>query len=101
MGAMIASIIANRYQVSTIILLSPAVYVLTPYLLKMKLEKFLQQTRKNHTLSDHTIVINQSFIRSTPIYNVLQFQKIVRQAKRIFQHISIPICIIHGQKDET
>ena len=101
MGAMIASIIAYRYQISTLVLLSPAVYVLTPYVLKMKLEKFFQHTRKNRSLPSHTILNNQSFIRSTPIYNVFQFQKIVHQAKRIFQHISIPICIIHGQKDET
>ena len=39
MGAMIASIMAYRYQISTLVLLSPAVYVLTPHLLKMKLEK--------------------------------------------------------------
>ena len=101
MGAMIASIMAYRYQISTLVLLSPAVYVLTPYLLRMKLEKFFQQLRKNHSSTDHSILNNPSLIRSTPIYNVFQFQKIVRQAKRIFQHISIPICIIHGQKDET
>jgi carboxylesterase len=101
MGAMIASIIAYRYQISTLVLLSPAVYVLTPNLLKMKLGGFFQQTKKTHSLSEHTLLNNQSLIRSTPIYNVFQFHKIVRQAKRIFQHISIPICIIHGQKDET
>lgn len=98
MGAMIASIVAYRYQISTLVLLSPAVYVITPYVLKMKLAEFFQQNKKNRSLSGHT---HQSFIRSTPIYNVFQFQKIVRQAKRIFRHISIPICIIHGQKDET
>lgn len=101
MGAMIASIIAYRFQISTLILLSPAVYILTPYLLKMKLEKIFQSAGKNRSMSVHTIPNNQTFIRSTPIYNVLQFQKIVRQAKRIFHHISIPICIIHGQMDET
>ncbi|MDP4171162.1 MAG: alpha/beta fold hydrolase [Bacillota bacterium] len=95
MGAMIASIMAYRYQLSTLVLLSPAVYVLTPYVLKMKLENFYKNRRENRSRTSYTI----SF-PSTPIYNMLQFQKIVRQAKRIFQNISIPICIIHGQKDE-
>ncbi|MED1202683.1 alpha/beta hydrolase [Heyndrickxia acidicola] len=101
MGAMIASIIANRQQVSTLVLLSPAVYILTPKLLKLKAERFFQQNRKTFSLSEQSPLNNQSFIRSTPIYNVFQFNKIVRQAKRIFHHISIPICIIHGEKDET
>jgi carboxylesterase len=97
MGAMIASIMAYRFAVSTLVLLSPAVYVLTPNLLKRKVGNFIQQTRENRSLVGYTIQKNPSFIRSTPLYNLFQFQKIVRQAKRIFQHISIPICIIHGQ----
>jgi carboxylesterase len=101
MGAMIASILAYRYQISTLVLLSPAVYVLTPYLLRLKLENFFQQTRKARSLSGQTVSKSPSFIRSTPIYNFFQFHKIVSQAKKVFQHISIPICIIHGQKDET
>jgi esterase/lipase len=101
MGAMIASIMAYRYQISTLVLLSPAVYVLTPYLLRMKLEKFFQPTRKTRALSGQMVPKSPSLIRSTPICNFFQFYKIVRQAKRIFQYISIPICIIHGQKDET
>jgi esterase/lipase len=101
MGAMIAAIMAYRYQITTLVLLSPAVYVLSPYLLRMKLEKFLQQARKVRSMSGQTVHKSPSLIRSTPIYNIFQFHKIVRQAKRIFQHISIPICVIHGQKDET
>jgi carboxylesterase len=101
MGAMIASIMAYRYPISTLVLLSPAVYVLTPYLLRMKLEKFFQRTRKARSLSGQTVLNSPPLTRSTPIYNFFQFHKVVRQAKRIFQHISIPMCIIHGQKDET
>lgn len=101
MGAMIASMMAYRYQLSTLVLLSPAVYVLTPNLLRMKLEKFFLQTRKDRALSNQTVPKNLSFIRSVPLYNFFQFHKLIRQAKGIFQHISIPICIIHGQKDET
>jgi esterase/lipase len=101
MGAMIASIMAYRFQVSTLVLLSPAVYILTPYLLGVKLEKLIQRTRKARSLSGQVVHKNPPLIRSIPIHNFFQFHKIVRQAKRIFQHISIPICIIHGQKDET
>ncbi|WP_100488462.1 alpha/beta hydrolase [Sporolactobacillus pectinivorans] len=101
MGAMIASIMACRYRVASLVLLSPAVYVLTPYVLRMRLEQFFQYTGKHRSLPDHERLNKQSLIRSIPLHNVFQFQKVVRQAKRIFQHISIPLCIIHGQKDET
>jgi esterase/lipase len=67
----------------------------------VKLEKLIQRTRKARSLSGQVVHKSPPLIRSTPLYNFLQFYKIVRQAKRIFQHISIPICIIHGQKDET
>jgi esterase/lipase len=101
MGAMIASIVACRYQISTLALLSPAVYVLTPHVLRMRLGSLFQLNKKNRSLFEHMILNDRSFIRFIPIYNLFQFQTIVRQAKRIFQHISIPICIIHGQKDES
>lgn len=101
MGAMIASIIGSRFQLSTLVLLSPAVYVFSPNLIKTKLVHFFPTAKGNRSFSDSTIFENQSFIRTVPISNFIQFQKVVRQAKKIFQHISIPICIIHGQKDET
>lgn len=101
MGAMIASIVACRYQISTLALLSPAVYVLTPHVLRMRLETLFQLNKNNRSLSEHMILNDRSFFRFIPIYNLFQFQRVVRHAKRIFQHISIPICIIHGEKDET
>lgn len=99
MGAMIASIMADRYKITTLVLLSPAVYVLTPHVLRMRWKELFHSATWNRPLSDHSV--NRLFIRSIPIHNVFQFQKIVRQAKRIFRRISVPICIIHGQKDET
>jgi esterase/lipase len=100
MGSMIASIMASRYEISTLVLLSPPVYVLTPSVLKTRLGRFFQHTEKKRSVSVHPSPKNQPFIRSIPVYNLFQFQKIVRQAKKIFRHISIPICIIHGLKDE-
>lgn len=97
MGAMIASIMADRYKITTLVLLSPAVYVLTPHVLRMRLRELFHSL----VLTDRSVRGDQLFIRSIPIHNVFQFQKIVRQAKRIFRWISVPICIIHGQKDET
>jgi carboxylesterase len=100
MGAMIASLMTCRYKISTLVLLSPSVYVLTPHVIKTRIKSFFQLTRKNRSLLGYTILNNLSSMRSTPLYNVFQFQKIVSHAKKIFQHIYIPICIIHGQKDE-
>jgi Esterase/lipase len=99
MGAMIASIMADRYKIATLVLLSPAVYVLTPHLLRTRLKELFNSAMLNRSLPDHSD--NQFFIRSIPIHNVFEFQKIVRQAKRIFRQISVPICILHGEMDET
>jgi esterase/lipase len=100
MGALIAALIASRYKISTLVLLSPAVYMVTPKVLVKRIRNFYQLAKENRKLLSDTILNNLSSIYSTPFYNILQFQKSVRQAKKIFPYIHIPICIIHGQKDE-
>ncbi|WP_332236685.1 alpha/beta hydrolase [Sporolactobacillus sp. KGMB 08714] len=101
MGAMIASITACRYRTATLVLLSPSLYVLSPGVLKIRLKNFWQYMRKNHGLPPVRVILsNRSFAGSVPVHNLLQFQKIVRRAKRIFRRISVPVCIIHGRMDE-
>lgn len=96
MGAMIAAIIAYRYPISSLVLLSPAVYVLTPHLVKIRLINLAKKAGKARSIPK-----SPSFILSAPLYNFFQLHHVVRQAKKLFRHISVPICIIHGQKDET
>ncbi|MET1249992.1 alpha/beta fold hydrolase [Sporolactobacillus sp. STCC-11] len=95
MGAMIASITASRYPISSLVLLSPAVYVLTPHVFKMRLDRF------RHRKKRRTENYDSQFTQKVPIANVFQFHKVVRQAKRIFHTIHVPMCIIHGERDET
>ncbi|SFG33854.1 alpha/beta hydrolase [Sporolactobacillus nakayamae] len=94
MGAMIASITASRYPISSLVLLSPAVYVLTPHVFKMRLDRF--RHRKKRGVEDY----DSSFTQKIPIANVFQFHKVVRQARRIFHNVHVPMCIIHGERDE-
>lgn len=101
MGAMIASIMAYRFPITSLVLLSPAVFVLSPFLFKRKLEKFFHHSQGRKLSDSKRIVRIPPFIQISGISNIVQFQKVVSQAKRIFQHISIPVSIIHGAKDET
>lgn len=101
MGAMIATIMAYRFAVSTLVLLSPAVYVLTPNLVKIRLSNLVQNKKEKRRKTNQTKLNIPPILRSAFIYNFFQFQKIVRQARESFQHISLPLCIIHGQRDET
>ncbi|WP_353948608.1 alpha/beta fold hydrolase [Sporolactobacillus sp. Y61] len=95
MGAMIASITASRYPISSLVLLSPAVYVLTPHVFKMRWERFHQRKKGKPEEYD------SPFTQKVPLANVFQFHKVVRQAKRIFHNLHVPLCIIHGERDET
>lgn len=101
MGAMIASIMASRYSITSLVLLSPAVIVLSSFLLKKKLKKMFHQSRGERSSNSNRTVNLPPFIQTARFSNMVQFQKVVSQAKEIFQHISIPVCIIHGAKDET
>ncbi|GEB77680.1 alpha/beta hydrolase [Sporolactobacillus inulinus] len=101
MGAMIASITASKYPISSLVLLSPAVYVLTPHVFKMRLERFRQLRKRKPEEHDQALGDQTRFTQKIPLANVFQFHKVVRQAKRIFHNIHVPICIIHGKRDET
>ncbi|WP_028975716.1 alpha/beta hydrolase [Sporolactobacillus terrae] len=101
MGAMIASIMASKYPIASLVLLSPAVYVLTPHVFKMRWERFHQRNKRRPEDDDPELLNHSQFTQKIPVANVFQFRKVVGQAKRIFHNIHVPICIIHGKRDET
>ncbi|MCO7126479.1 alpha/beta fold hydrolase [Sporolactobacillus shoreicorticis] len=101
MGAMIASITASQYPISSLVLLSPSVYVLTPHIFKMRLKKFRQRKKMKPNEYDPVLLNHSQLTQKIPIANIFQFHKVVRQAKQIFHTIHVPICIIHGKCDET
>jgi len=100
MGAMIAAIMGYRYSIRTLVLLSPAVYVVTPNVLVTRSKQTFKLMRENRSLFKKTMRNNFVSLRSAPLYNVLQFQKVVREAKKAIPYVKIPICIIHGLEDE-
>lgn len=100
MGAMIALILGCRYPVRTLVLLSPPVYVFTPNVLIGRSKRTLRLLRKNRSSYMNTMRNNFTGLFSTPLYNVAQFHKVVRDAKKAVPFLRTPVCIVHGLEDE-
>lgn len=84
MGALITVITGYRYAIRTLVLLSPAVYVVTPNVLVMiRSKQIFKLLRENRSSFKNTLRNNIASPRSAPLYNVLQFQKVVRDAKKV------------------
>ncbi len=100
MGAMIAALMAKRFSLRSLVLLSPSVYVVTPNVLLTRTKKTIQLLKQNHSLLKSRVKTNLMSARSAPLYNVYQFNKVIRQAKKAIPYIDVPVCIIHGLEDE-
>ncbi len=100
MGAMLGALMAKRYAVSTLVLLSPAVYVVTPKVMAHRTKKAFQMLKEDRMLFRQTAFRNLVSMKSAPLYNVIQFKKVVQRAKKVIPDIDIPICILHGLDDE-
>ncbi|WP_284285259.1 hypothetical protein [Alicyclobacillus fastidiosus] len=82
MGAMIAAIIASRHSIRTLVLLSPAVYIVTPNVLLTRSRRMVKLVRENRFLFSQAMRNEFTSMGSAPLYNVLQFQKVIRDAKK-------------------
>jgi carboxylesterase len=100
MGAMLAASIAKRFPICTLTLLSPAVYVVTPNILLTRTKKTMKLLKEDRALWTGALMDNVRSMRQAPISNVVQFRKVVRNAKKIIPDIQVPVCIIHGLEDE-
>lgn len=100
MGALIAILMGHRHSVQSLVLLSPAVYVGTPNVFMTRSKQVLRFLRENQSWSKNTLRNQLVSLRAAPLYNVLQFQKVVREAKKAVPHLRAPICLIHGLNDE-
>lgn len=99
MGAMIAAILAHRYTPLSLTLLSPAIYVVTPHLVMTRTKGALQLLLKEPKKVPQTIRDNWDVSRFTPVHNLRQFRRLVRQARDIIPHLTLPVCIIYGTQD--
>lgn len=100
MGAMIAAILTQRYALPSLVLLSPAVFVVTPHLLFARSKRAARLLLEGRAKVKRAIQDNFVATRSTPMHNLIQFRKLVRQGRAIIPEIHSPVCIIHGLKDD-
>lgn len=102
MGALLASLMATVHPVSSLVLLSPPVYVATPRLLLKRALNTLRESATGSTESAGSRFRQDlSWLHAISFHNIRQFRGLVAATRRMFPVIESPVCIMHGAKDLT
>lgn len=100
MGALIAAILATREPVSSLTMLAPAFHYARPDLLLRQAGVFVKSRLQPASEEAQYIRRRPSGFLITPPSSLRQFRATVRQAKRVLPNVTVPTCIIQGDRDE-
>lgn len=101
MGAMIASIIAQRIQVSSVTMLAPAVYYASSKQMFEAMARQIKETWDGARMRRDILKARLEQAAETPIQSYRQFRRLVLMAKPTLVNLRIPLCVIQGQQDEV
>ncbi|EGL83753.1 carboxylesterase precursor [Caldalkalibacillus thermarum TA2.A1] len=100
MGSLIAAYLANRFPVSKLVLLSPAVFAPNPQQIIRDVADLLREGWEDNGAMISTLERYKTKITQTPLRAVLQFRKMVRTLTPVINKVDVPVLIIHGKKDD-
>jgi carboxylesterase len=100
MGAMVSAIIANKFPVSTLTMLSPAVYYVGPKQMFRQIANVIKETWDKGGAGQSYLRQRIEKISQTPLQSVKQFRRLIQIGKTALPKVNIPICIIQGENDE-
>lgn len=101
MGAMIASILAQRIQVSSVTMLAPAVYYANSKQMFEGMAKHIKETWNVAGMRREVAKARLEAVAETPIQSYRQFRRLVLMAKPTLVNLRAPLCVIQGEQDEV
>jgi carboxylesterase len=99
MGGLIAAHLATKYQISKLVLLSPAVYYMDTQRLVKEVSGTIKDFFHHQSSAFENLEKYKRKLGSTPLKAVLNFKKLVKELRPVFGNIQVPILIIHGERD--
>ncbi|MGX9136243.1 alpha/beta hydrolase [Rummeliibacillus sp. JY-2-4R] len=100
MGGIIAMYIALRYKVKALVLLSPAArYIRTKQFVIDLNGLFLDALHGEHKDNDFFKLYERKVI-DVPISSAAEFTRLVHKVSPYYEKITVPVCLVQGEKDE-
>lgn len=99
MGGLIASYLASKYSITKLVLLSPAVFCINPQLLIRDISDMVRDFLNDQPSVSKSITRYKHKIKNTPLKAVYNFRRLVKELRPSIAHITVPVLIIQGEKD--
>ncbi|WP_160725737.1 alpha/beta hydrolase [Bacillus sp. USDA818B3_A] len=99
MGGMIASLLAAKYPVDKLILLSAAAYYLNPKQLFADIKDMIKDSLHGNLLENELFLRYKRKITETPFAAILQFRRLVSFIKPLLHQVNVPTFIAQGECD--
>jgi carboxylesterase len=101
MGAMVCAVLAARYPVASVTMLSPAVFYVGP---RQVFRQIAGVIKASWGQGDWGVAHLQKRIdkmSNTPLSSIKQFRRMVQIGKAALPRVTAPLCVIQGEKDEV
>jgi carboxylesterase len=99
MGGMIASLLAAKYPVDKLVLLSAAAYYVNPKQLASDIKAMIVDIFKGNLYGNELFQRYKRKIKETPITATLQFRRLVSYIKPLLPQVEVPTLIAQGECD--
>ncbi|MCL6517477.1 alpha/beta fold hydrolase [Alicyclobacillus sp.] len=99
MGAMICAVVARRQSVTSLTMLAPAVYYVGPTQMFRQIAGVIKDTWGTKA-SPGQLRQRIDKVTSTPLQSLMQFRRAVLMGKSALPHLTLPVCVVQGEKDE-
>ncbi|WP_054967398.1 alpha/beta hydrolase [Alicyclobacillus ferrooxydans] len=101
MGAMIASVMAAKYPVTTVTMLAPAVFYVGTKQLFRQIAGVIKESWDKGANTSTYLKQRIERVSQTPLKSVKQFRRIVQLGKTALPQVTQPLCVIQGEMDEV
>ncbi len=100
MGAMVCAVLAAKFPVASITMLSPAVFYVGPRQLFRQIAGVIKESWAGREFDSTALRKRIDKVSNTPLSSVKQFRRMVQLGKAALPDIRAPLCVIQGEKDE-
>lgn len=100
MGAMICATVARLQTVASLTMLAPAVYYAGPTQMFRQIAGVIKDTWATRATPGQ---LRQRIdkVANTPLQSLMQFRRAVQLGKSALPYLTLPVCVVHGEKDEV
>jgi carboxylesterase len=101
MGAMLSAVLASKWPVASLTMLSPAVFYVGTSQVFRQIATVIKETWKDGQFQQSYVKQRIAKMSQTPLRSIKQFRRMVNMGKSALPNVNVPVCVIQGEKDEV